>query len=128
MEGATFSSSKARERDKRIEDKHKKEIEALERKIENLRRTNDQTRKELWEARQGAQRLANCLGYHDLSEVQQDLDMMPEDFNFKASTGRLQALEKDAEDSKADVEVYAQQLEEVEKKINEYQAKVAAQR
>lgn len=127
MQGATFSSAQARERDKRVEEKHKKDIEDLERKIQNLKRTNDQTRKELWEMKQGAHRLASCLGYQDLSEVQQDLDLMPEDFNFRASIGQLQALEE-ARDSKAEMEVHAQQLEEAKKKLKEYEEKVAEQR
>lgn len=123
MQGTTFSSAQARERDKRIEEKHKKEIQALERKVENLKRTNDNTRKELWEVRQGATRLAECLGYRELSEVQQDLDMMSEEFNFRSYINRLQTLGDTADDSKAEVEVYARQLEEATKRIEELQRK-----
>ncbi|KAF6742803.1 DNA repair protein endonuclease SAE2/CtIP C-terminus-domain-containing protein [Ephemerocybe angulata] len=113
MHGETFSSAQSRERDKRIEEKHRKELQVLEARINNLRRSNDDIRKELFDVTHRARRLAECLGFPEVRDAQEALDMMLPDFDFKNCVQRLQDLEAAAEDSKAAAKTYYHQLEEV---------------
>lgn len=127
MQGSTFSSAHARERDKRIEDKHQKELYASARKLENVKRSNDELRKELFDFKNRTTRLVECLGYSDISELQEALDMMSPDFNFKNSIEHVHELETEVQETRSQAESYAAQLEDVTDCLKECQIKLSDQ-
>ncbi|KAK2463960.1 hypothetical protein APHAL10511_004011 [Amanita phalloides] len=72
-----------RERDKIIEEKHHKELQALQRKVEKLRWTNNDTLKQLFDMQARALRLANSLGFKDLAEAQVCIDTADHELSYK---------------------------------------------
>lgn len=98
-----FSSAQFRERDKRIgiEEKHRREIEDLDHKINNLRRSNNDIRKQLFDVVHRAERLAQGLG-----------------FDKCRRPWTCWSLEKAAEEAKAEVDRYSQQIEETVAELN----------
>lgn len=117
-DGGTYSSAQLRERDKRIEEKHRQETAALERKIENLRRTNDDTRKQLFDVIHRSERLAESLGYSNVFEAQEALDLMEAGFNFRRCLQRLQELEKQMSEATDEKELYSEQMLDIAKELN----------
>ena len=61
----TSSSVHLGERDKILAERHEKVLATLERKVERLKRSNDDTLKQLFEAQTRGNRLAESLGFHD---------------------------------------------------------------
>lgn len=92
-ENATYSSAHLRERDKILEEKHRKEIAVIERKIERLKWSNNDTVKQLFEAQNRCQRLAHSLGFKDIYEAQVTIDTADYDTSFKDSLERVHTLE-----------------------------------
>ena len=93
VEDATYSSAHLRERDKILQEKHKKEIAVIERKIERLKWSNNDTVKQLFEAQNRCQRLAHSLGFKDIYEAQVTIDTADYDTSFKDSLERIHTLE-----------------------------------
>ncbi|RXW22413.1 hypothetical protein EST38_g3440 [Candolleomyces aberdarensis] len=118
LDAGTFSSAQLRERDKRIEEKHRQEIAALERKIENLRRSNDDTRKQLFDVVHRSERLAESLGYSNVFEAQEALDMMEAGFDFKRCLQRLQELENAMNEANDEKELYSEQMADIAKELD----------
>ena len=92
-EDATYSSAHLRERDKILQEKHRKEIAVIERKIERLKWSNNDTVKQLFEAQNRCQRLAHSLGFKDIYEAQVTIDTADYDTSFKDSLERIHTLE-----------------------------------
>ncbi|KAJ2916685.1 hypothetical protein MD484_g3749, partial [Candolleomyces efflorescens] len=116
-DGGAYSSAQLRERDKRIEEKHRQETAALERKIDNLRRTNDDTRKQLYDVVHRSERLAESLGYNNIFEAQEALDLMEAGFSFKRCLQRLQELEKGMSEATDEKDLYSQQMSDLAKEL-----------
>ena len=112
MADQAFSSTALKERDKRLTATHAKEIQALERKIENLRRSNDDTRKQLFDCVQRTERLAHSLGFENVLEAQEVVDLLDEPVSFREMVGRIGELE-------AEVRAERVKREEVEVRLEE---------
>ncbi|KAL0959050.1 hypothetical protein HGRIS_014352 [Hohenbuehelia grisea] len=69
-----FSSELFRERDKALEQKHSKEISALESRLAKLKYRNDDLVKQLYEARHRGDHLAMSLGFTDIYDAQVAID------------------------------------------------------
>ena len=80
---ATYSSAHMRERDKLIEGKYQKELYTLQRKIDKLRYANDDTLKQLFDMQARALRLANSLGFKDVTEAQVYIDTADHEIGYK---------------------------------------------
>ena len=122
-EAPTFSSAQHRERDKRIEEKHQQEIRALERKIEVIRRSNEDTRKQLFDVVQRAENFAHTLGYSNVLEAQEALELMEPGFNLRTCSERMSSLEKALEQARDEAELYSQQVDEAIIELSEWKAK-----
>jgi phage-related tail protein len=109
-----FSSANLKERDKRVEERHRKELSALERKIENLRRSNDDTRRQLFDAIHRTERLANSLGFANVMEAQETLDLLDEPVSFKDTLARVESLETELRNSRIEAEEAEAKLVAVE--------------
>jgi len=91
----TFSSVHLRERDKLLAEKHEKAIATLERKVERLKRANDDTLKQLFEAQTRANRVAESLGFHDIYEAQVAVDTADREIPYKQCLERIESLERE---------------------------------
>ncbi|TFK23899.1 hypothetical protein FA15DRAFT_687731 [Coprinopsis marcescibilis] len=109
-ESTVFSSAGMRDRDKRVESRHRQETGSLERKIENLRRSNDDTRKQLFDVVQRSDRLAQSLGFQSVFEAQETLDLMDEPCSYKDSLQRMQDLEAQLRATRTEAEEAREQV------------------
>ena len=91
----TFSSVHLRERDKILAEKHAKSQAILERKVERLKRSNDDTLKQLFEAQTRGNRLAESLGFHDVYEAQVAIDTADREIPYKQCLERIESLERE---------------------------------
>ncbi|EFI26691.1 hypothetical protein CC1G_15462 [Coprinopsis cinerea okayama7 len=103
-DNGAFSSAKMKERDKRIEERHQKEISALERKIDNIRRSNDDVRKQMFDVVQRSNRLVHSLGFENAFEAQEALDLVDNPTSFKGTLERVQSQEKELRDLRGHLE------------------------
>ncbi|RDB16596.1 hypothetical protein Hypma_002805 [Hypsizygus marmoreus] len=96
-----FSSSHLRERDKILQEKHQKELSILERKIERLRWSNNDTLKQLFEAQTRGKRLAQSLGFNDIYEAQVTVDTADRELPYKECLERVETLQVELSSEKA---------------------------
>lgn len=89
----TYSSIHLRERDKILEAKHQAELAAVERKIDRLKWSNNDTLKQLFEMQTRANRLARSLGFNDIYEAQVNIDMADHEIPFKDCFERIESLQ-----------------------------------
>jgi hypothetical protein len=73
--GNTYSSAHLRERDKILEEEHRKQFALVERKVDRLWRSNDDTLKQLFDVRMRGDKLARFLGFNDIHEAQVAIDI-----------------------------------------------------
>lgn len=119
----TFSSAQMRERDKQLEEKHQKEIVAVERKLERLKRSLNDADREIFDLRNRSNQLAHALGFSDIGEAQRAIDVSDHEVNFKQAFERVQFLEKEVKAERSRTEqsnVHAQQLKEELRRFKEH--------
>ncbi|PFH49725.1 hypothetical protein AMATHDRAFT_4659 [Amanita thiersii Skay4041] len=122
----TYSSVQMRERDKIVQEKHQKEISAMERRIEKLKWANDDTMKELFDAQHRGRRLANSLGFKDIIEAQVFIDTADHETPYRdcfeqvgTLKSRLEAVTSDADDLREHLRLADQERDEFKAKLKE---------
>ncbi|KXN81962.1 hypothetical protein AN958_03370 [Leucoagaricus sp. SymC.cos] len=88
----TFSGAQLRERDKAIEERHKKELDSVERRLERFRKALDNAEKQAFELRNSGQQLAESLGFSDINEAQRAIDVSDHEVTFRETFERVQVL------------------------------------
>jgi hypothetical protein len=126
--GNTYSSAHLRERDKLLEAKHQKELAFVERKVERLRWSNDDTLKQLFDARTRGDKLARSLGFNDIHEAQVAIDTAHHEtpLTFKECLARVDALQVDLVRERAQHETLREYLRLVEEERDQEKATAAA--
>ncbi|TFK31532.1 DNA repair protein endonuclease SAE2/CtIP C-terminus-domain-containing protein [Crucibulum laeve] len=114
-----FSSASMRERDKVLTEKHRAELAVLEKKINNLKHTNDEARRSIFDVQNRMLRLVTRLGFEDTLDAQMTLDMAEGDLDYRKCLDRVQRMEAEAED--------LQESKHVQKMLEEENAKLMAE-
>ncbi|KAF9443916.1 hypothetical protein P691DRAFT_778588 [Macrolepiota fuliginosa MF-IS2] len=113
----TFSSAQMRDRDKLLEEKHKKELEAVERKVERLRRACDNAEKEIFNLRNQGSQLAQSLGFFDIGEAQRALDVSDYESTFRQAFERVQILGDEVRVERREKELFQARCQELEEQL-----------
>lgn len=126
--GNTYSSAHLRERDKILEAKHQKELAFLERKCDRLRWSNDDTLKQLFDARLRGDKLARSLGFNDIHEAQVAIDTTDYETppTFKDCIAHVDALRTDLARERAQHEKLREYLRLVEEERDQQKATAEA--
>ena len=126
--GNTYSSIHLRERDKILETKHQKELALIERKVDRLRRSNDDTLKQLFDVRIRGDKLARSLGFHDIHDAQVAIDTADHEapLTFKECFARVDALQAELTRERAQHEKLREYLRLVEEERDQQKATAAA--
>ncbi|GLB40862.1 putative DNA repair protein endonuclease SAE2/CtIP C-terminus [Lyophyllum shimeji] len=90
----TFSNKFLQERDRVMLEKHQKDLEIRDRKNERLKRANDDTLKQLYDAQHRGNRLARSLGFNDIFEAQITIDTADGETSYKECLERVEALQQ----------------------------------
>ncbi|KAJ3575007.1 hypothetical protein NP233_g1379 [Leucocoprinus birnbaumii] len=122
----TFSSAQMRERDRLIEEKHKKELEAAERRHEKLKRVLENTDKQNFTFRHQVQRLVECLGFADIDEAQRAFDVADHEVTFHQAFERVQILEDELRKTKSQNEILESRCQELQRLLEDEQKHSAA--
>ncbi|KAJ6501479.1 DNA repair protein endonuclease SAE2/CtIP C-terminus-domain-containing protein [Mycena vitilis] len=88
----TYSGAELRTRDKAIEEKHAKEIAALEAKYNRLRYAFDSRSNELFDSQNYARKIAEKLGFRSLEDIQTFIDLADEQIPYKDLAKRVDEL------------------------------------
>jgi hypothetical protein len=107
-----------RERDKLLEEKHKKELQVVERKLEKLKRALDDVHNQAFELRNRDQQLAEYLGFSDINEVQRAIDVADHEVTFHHAFERLQVLEDEVKEERTQKEVLQTRCRELEELLD----------
>ncbi|KAF8876589.1 DNA repair protein endonuclease SAE2/CtIP C-terminus-domain-containing protein [Infundibulicybe gibba] len=119
MNNATYSSVHLRERDKMLEDKHKQQLEVLERKIDRLKWSNTDTLKQLYEQQNRTLRLATSLGFNDIYEAQMTIDNADHDATYTACFERADRLEAEVTSLRDRVQHLEEERDAMQQKLDE---------
>lgn len=111
---SAFDSPLQRERDRRIIEKYEKETAELERKVQKIKHSSEETAKELFDAVNRGKRLARSLGFEDVYEAQIFVDSVEREVSFKDCIARLKILEAELSCEKKEVAVLQAKLENIE--------------
>lgn len=128
MEGPAFSSVHMRERDKAVEERHKKAIEFLQGQLNRSKRANDETRKDLFEARNKNNRLVESLGFDDISEAQQAIDTTDDQMSFKDRLQYCDSVSQQLREQRDTCDRLMDQVYEISRERDHLQDTVAALR
>ena len=104
-----------RERDRIVQEKHQKELSNLQRKIDYLRRTNDDSMKDAYDIQARASRLAICLGFQDLTEAQIYIDTADHKIPYRECFEEVGSLKIQLEAANSEVEGLKEHLALVDK-------------
>lgn len=115
---AAYSSVHLRERDKALEEKHRKELAAVERKIEKLKWSNADTLKQLFDVQNRSHRLATSLGFHDVYAAQVAVDTADQDTPYSECFERVEKLQRELEEERAESGRLREQLRLAEDERN----------
>jgi hypothetical protein len=126
--GNTYSSAHLRERDKILEEKHRKQFALVERKVDRLRRSNDDTLKQLFDVRMRGDKLARSLGFNDIHEAQVAIDTADHELplTFKECFALLDVLQSELTRERAQHEKLREYLRLVEQERDHHKASAAA--
>ncbi|KAK0211951.1 DNA repair protein endonuclease SAE2/CtIP C-terminus-domain-containing protein [Armillaria fumosa] len=94
MDGATFSSAHMRERDKALNEKHRKEIAAHEAKYDRLKHSAEDTLNRLSDLTNRTGHLVKALGFSDLQEALFVVDNAEHDTKYRDAWTRIEDLER----------------------------------
>ncbi|KAF8630322.1 hypothetical protein AX15_002995 [Amanita polypyramis BW_CC] len=125
---AMYSSVHMRERDKILGEKHKEELCALQRRVDKLRRANDDTLKQLFDAQARAFRLANSLGFKDLAEAQVYIDTADDEIPYKECFDQVSTLKVQLVSATTEADRLREHLEHVNKEKDELTTMLASSR
>lgn len=120
--GNSYSSVHMRERDKILEDKHQKELAIIERKIEKLKWSNNDTLKQLFEMQARANRLARNLGFYDIYEAQVHIDNSDHEMPYKECLESAGKLKEELSAEKKENERLQEQLRLAEEERDQLKA------
>jgi hypothetical protein len=125
--GNTYSSAHLRERDKILEEKHRKQFALVERKVDRLRRSNDDTLKQLFDVRTRGDKLARSLGFNDIHEAQVAVDTTEHEspLTFMECFVRVDALQSELTRERAQHEKLREYLRLVEQERDYHKASAA---
>lgn len=116
----TFSSAQMRDRGKLLEEKHKKELEAVERKLEKLRRALSNADKEIFDLKNRGNQLAQSLGFSDIGEAQRAIDVSDHEATFYQAFERVQILEDEVRVERSEKELLQARCQELEEQLAGY--------
>ncbi|PBK80097.1 hypothetical protein ARMGADRAFT_1003290 [Armillaria gallica] len=94
MDGATFSSAHMRERDKVLNEKHRKEIVAHEAKYDRLKHSAEDTLNRLSDLTNRTGHLVRALGFSDLQEALFVVDNAEHSTKYRDAWTRIEDLER----------------------------------
>ncbi|KAK0471159.1 hypothetical protein IW261DRAFT_1513419 [Armillaria novae-zelandiae] len=94
MDGATFSSVHMRERDKVLNEKHRKETAAHEAKYDRLKRSAEDTLNRLSDLTNRTGHLVKALGFSDLQEALFVVDNAEHGTKYRDAWSRIEDLER----------------------------------
>jgi len=114
----TFTGPLLRERDKKIIEKYEKEKGELERRLQKIKHSSEETAKELFDAVNRGRRLSRSLGFEDVYEAQIFIDSVEHEVSFKDCMARFKILEAELRCEKKEVAVLQAKLAKTENSRN----------
>lgn len=108
-----YSGAELRTRDKAIEEKHQKEIRALEAKAERIRHAFDDRCNASHEYKKFTDKVAELLGFRTLDEVKIFLDIADEPMPYKGLAEHVERLEAELAAEKRDNQSLTDELLDV---------------
>ncbi|KAJ7602218.1 hypothetical protein B0H17DRAFT_1026707 [Mycena rosella] len=99
-----YSGAELRIRDKAIEEKHRKEISALDSKFQRLRYAYDERSKEFYTCKKQGDEVASCLGFISLGEIETFMKITDEQIPYKGLAERVDALKAELAAERRDKE------------------------
>jgi hypothetical protein len=126
--GGAYSSAHGGERDKILEAKHQKELAFVERKVDRLRWSNDDTLKQLFDLRTRADKLARSLGFNNIHEAQVAIDTADHQppLTFRECFARVDALQAELARERAQHDKLREYLRLVEEERDQHKVTIAA--
>ena len=124
----TFSSVHMRERDKIIREKHDKELSALHSKVNRLRYSNDDLRKQIHDVEERARRLSNALGFEDFVDAQVFISTADQGVSYKECFEQVGSLRAELDAANFEVEDLKAQIALADQERQEFKAKLDASR
>lgn len=121
-----YSSSKLRERDKILEEKHRKELAAAELKFERLKRTNQEILNRLFDTHNRENRLAISLGFVDSLEAQAEIDNAERPMSYRDCMERVGTLESELKAERESNEQLVELLRQTEEQRDQSKASLDA--
>ncbi|KAF9458420.1 DNA repair protein endonuclease SAE2/CtIP C-terminus-domain-containing protein [Collybia nuda] len=122
---ASYSSVHLRERDKILEEKHKKDLAIVERKIDKLKWSNNDVLKQLFEMQTRANRLAQNLGFYDIYEAQVYVDNADYEMPYKECFESISVLKGELSAEKRENEQLQERLRLAEEERDQLKAAAA---
>lgn len=113
----TFHIDQLRERDKILEEKHKKELDAADRKLEKFKNILLNSDKEYFDLRNRGIRLAQALGFSDIGEVQRAIDVSDYEATFHQAFERVQILEDEVRVERREKELLQVRCRDLEEQL-----------
>ncbi|KAF8154435.1 DNA repair protein endonuclease SAE2/CtIP C-terminus-domain-containing protein [Crassisporium funariophilum] len=126
-EAAVSSSSTTRDGDRLLTEKHQKELDALERKLQRIKYNSEETAKELFDSVNRGRRLAQVLGFNDVYDAQVTIDSADYDITFRECYDRLQTSDAQLTVEKQEVEILKLKLRKLQEQNDQLQARLERQ-
>ncbi|KAK7064736.1 SAE2 domain-containing protein [Favolaschia claudopus] len=95
MPATAYTGAELRVRDKAIEERHTKELAALEAKNGRLRHALDQRSEEYFHLQNYGERIAGRLGFRTLGEIQMFIDLADEQIQYKDLASRVEGFKEE---------------------------------
>lgn len=121
----TFSSAQVRDRDKILEEKHRKELQIVERKVDKLKRAIDDVDKQKFDLQNRCNQLAQYLGFSDIDEVQRAIDVSDHEVTFRQAFERVQILETEVRTERTHREILETQCHELEEQLAQHRERTS---
>ncbi|KAF8066545.1 DNA repair protein endonuclease SAE2/CtIP C-terminus-domain-containing protein [Lyophyllum atratum] len=97
----TYSKTHLGQRDKAMLEKHQKDLDIRDRKIDRLNWQNDELRKELHEFQARGNLLATSLGFHNIYEAQVAINIADCKLSYRECLERVEILEQELSAARA---------------------------
>ncbi|KAK0199617.1 hypothetical protein DFS33DRAFT_1363553 [Desarmillaria ectypa] len=123
MDSATFSSTHMRERDKVLNEKHRKEIAAHEAKYDRLKHSAKDTLNRLSDLTNRTGHLVRALGFSDLQEALFVVDNAEHSTKYRDALTRIEGLEKALRSAKDERDHLQAQLDDTAEERNRLREK-----
>ncbi|TFK67185.1 hypothetical protein BDN72DRAFT_843358 [Pluteus cervinus] len=120
---ATVAQAQARDRQN---EQHQQELAKMEKKLEKLRRSNEDTLKQLSDTNARGNRLATSLGFNDISEAQVMIDNSDMEIPYKECMEKVDSLQAELLREKSENERLKEALRLVEDERDALKLRVAA--